>query len=193
MLIAQSDAIWNNDRSAKNEFGMYWQGPFDKLTSSRQSSAIDAMNGAIITANQNLALRGTFTGSAPCAPAESPDRAGDGSSRFDSRWCSPGASGQTLNIDLGASRYIVGFRVRHAGAGGESNALNTRDFEIQLSNDGATFSPAVTVTGNTADVTTHAIAAQNARYVRLHITAAQTATDAPSARIYELEVLGAGL
>ena len=192
-LITQSDAIWNDDRNPQNEFGMYWEGPFDKLSSSRQSSALDAMNGAVITANQNLALHGTFTGSAPCTAAESADRAGDGSSRFDSRWCSPGASGQTLNVDLGASRYIVGFRVRHAGAGGESATLDTRDFEIQLSTDGAAFTPAVTVTGNTADVTTHPIPAQTARYVRLHITTAQTATDTPSARIYELEVFGVGL
>jgi hypothetical protein len=92
----------------------------------------------------------------------------------------------------GQARYVVGFRVRHAGAGGEDSSLNTRDFEIDLSSDDATFTPAVAVTGNTADLTTHPIPAQNARYARLHITTAQTATDAPSARIYEFEVFGVG-
>ena len=114
----------------------------------------------------------------------------DGSSNWDSKWCSGGAGGQVLSVDLGASRYIVGFRVRHAGAGGEDSTLDTRDFEIATSPDNATWTTAVTVTGNTDDVTTHPIPAVNARYVQLHITTAQTSTNIPAARIYELETFG---
>ncbi len=88
---------------------------------------------------------------------------------------------------------MVGFRVRHAGAGGENSAWNTRDFEIATSADNATWANAVSVTGNTADVTTHPIPSLRARYVRLHVTTAQTATDFVAARIYELEVYGVGL
>jgi hypothetical protein len=49
---------------------------------------------------------------------------------------------------------------------------------------------AVTVTGNTADVTTHPIPAVTARYVQLHVTTAQTGTSMPAARIYEFETYG---
>ena len=191
-LIKQSDTIWSKDRSAKNEFGLIWQGPFDKLTSSRQSSALDALNGAIIVANDNLSLHATVTGSPACSAAEPAENAADGSSRFGAKWCSGGMSGQTLSVDLGAARYVVGFRVRHAGAGLENPGWNTRDFEIEVSLDGTMWSPAVTVTGNTSDVTTHPIAGLSARYARLHVTQAQTSPDLPAARIYELEVLGIG-
>jgi hypothetical protein len=53
-----------------------------------------------------------------------------------------------------------------------------------------TWTPAVAVTGNTDDVTTHLVQALNVRYVELHVTTAQTSADAPAARIYELEVFG---
>ncbi len=101
--------------------------------------------------------------------------------------------GQWLVVDLGATRELVGFRVRHAGAGGEAAAWNTRDFELDTSADGQAWARAVTVVGNTADVTTHPIAPLMARFARLHVTTAQSATNIPAARIYELEIFGVGL
>jgi predicted alpha-1,6-mannanase (GH76 family) len=193
----QSDNLWNSSvRNAQNQFGYAWHLPFDKATASRQSSALDALVAAVMSSNLNLALIGTATGSASCTAAETADRAIDGCSRWDSKWCSAGAGGQTLSVDLGASRSVVGFRLRHAGAGGESSTLNTRDFEIETSADGQTWAPAVTVTGNVADVTTHPTPAVMARYARVHVTNAQTATSATSpaaARIYEFEIFGTGL
>jgi F5/8 type C domain/Glycosyl hydrolase family 76 len=191
----QSDQIWNStDRNAQSQFGYEWQLPFDKATASRQSSALDGLMAAVMSSNLNLALVGaTATGSAPCSAAEAASNAIDGSSRWDSKWCSGGAGGQTLVVDLGAARSIVGFRVRHAGAGGESSGWNTRDFEIDVSADQQAWTRAVTVTANTADVTTHGIPPVTARYVRLHVTTAQTTTDVVAARIYELEVFGLGL
>ena len=192
-LVKQSDAIWNDDSDALREFGQRWPGPFDMADASRQSSALDALNGAIRTANMNLALHATATGSAPCTPSQTADRAIDGSSDWDNKWCSGGASGQVLTLDLGAPRYVVGFRVRHAGAGGEDKTWNTKDFEIQLSSDNVVFTPAVAVTGNTEDITTHPIQGTMARYARLHISAAQSAPDLLATRIYEFEVYGVGI
>ena len=189
----QSDQLWNSNRDAQNEFGYEWDLPFDKATASRQSSALDALIAAVRSSNMNLALGATASGSAACSPSESAANVLDGSSRWDSKWCSGGAGGQTLTIDLGVARYIVGFRVRHAGAGGESSGWNTRDFEIETSADNATWTKVVTVTGNTADVTTHPIPAVTARYARLHVTTAQTAPDTACARIYELEIYGTTL
>ncbi len=190
-FIQQSDALWDYARSTGNELGKYWQGPFDRAEAKRQSSGLDALVGAVRVANMNLALRGKASGSAPCSPSESAERAIDGSSGPGSKWCS--GNDASLQVDLGGARDVVGFRVRHAGAGGENPAWNTRDFELEVSADGEAWTPGVSVTGNTSDVTTHLIPAVTARFVRLHVTTPQTAPDFVAARIYELEVFGSGL
>jgi predicted alpha-1,6-mannanase (GH76 family) len=192
-LLRQSDALWEGDRSADNLFGSFWPGPFDAADALYQTAALDALIGAVRVGAPNLALGGAATGSTPCRSDESADRATDGTAAFGSKWCSLGSSGQTLEVDLGARRYVVGFRVQHAGAGGEDTGWNTSDFEIETSEDGATWATAATVVGNAEDVTYHPILGIEARYVRLHITKAQTRVEGQAARIYELEVLGVGL
>ncbi|HXI60874.1 MAG TPA: discoidin domain-containing protein [Polyangia bacterium] len=141
-------------------------------------------------ANPNLALGKAATGSAPCASTESADRAFNGSTSGGNgdKWCSL-TTPQFLQVDLGSSMSVNQFIIRHAGAGGEMPAFDTRDFNIQLSNDGSNFTTAVTVTGNAADVTTHNIATTTARFVRLNIVT-PTQNGDPAARIYELEVYG---
>lgn len=191
-MVHQSDVLWNDNKNDKDEFGYEWHLPFDKATASRQSSALDALVAAVATSEPNLALGATASGSTECSPTQGAGNAFDGSSSWDSKWCSGGASGQTLSVDLGASYSVVGFRVRHAGAGGENTAWNTRDFEIETSTDGSAWAEAVRVTGNTQSVTTHPVTAVQARHVRLHVSRSQTDTQFLAARIYELEVLGSG-
>jgi predicted alpha-1,6-mannanase (GH76 family) len=191
-MRAQSDQLWNTNKNAQNQFGYEWHLPFDKATASRQSSALDALVAAVMSSSLNLALGGAASGTASCAAAEGASNAFDGNGRG-TKWCGPGAGGQTLAVDLGAARAISAFRVRHAGAGGEDAAWNTRDFEIETSPDGQAWTRAVTVTGNTASVTTHPVAPVMARHVRLHVTQAQTSPDVVAARIFELEVLGTSL
>jgi predicted alpha-1,6-mannanase (GH76 family) len=186
----QSDQLWSSNRNAQDQFGYEWDLPFDEATASRQSSALDALVAAVMSSEMNLAIGATATGSTPCSAAEGAGNAVDGSSRWDSKWCSGGAGGQTLTVDLGAPRLVVGFRVRHAGAGGEDAAWNTRDFEIATGADGQSWTTVVGVVGNTADVTTHPIGSVTARYVRLHVTTAQTGPEPLAARVYELEVFG---
>ncbi len=194
----QSDNLWNANRNMSNdEYGYEWQKAFDNTpTASRQSSALDALVAAVRSNEPNLALVGasaSATNATPCSDAEGPSMAIDGSVRTDSKWCAGGAGDQTLSVDLGATRSIVGFRVQHAGAGGENSAWNTKDFEIETSTDGQTWTRAVTVTGNTSDITTHPVNPISASKVRLHVTNAQTATDFVAARIYELEIFGTSL
>jgi hypothetical protein len=165
---------------------------FDKATASRQSSALDALIAAVSASNLNLALGAAASGSAGCSPTEGPNRAFDGASGWGSKWCSGGAGGQSLSADLGVGLEIVGFRVRHAGAGGEDPGWNTRDFEIETSADGVAWTQVVSVTGNTKNVTLHPIPAVTARYARLHVTQAQSNPQFPAARIYEFEVWGSG-
>ena len=77
--------------------------------------------------------------------------------------------------------------IKHAGAGGEATAWNTKAFTLQTSTDGATWTTVATVSTSSASVTTHAITPRTARYVRLNIST-PTQNGDPAARIYELEV-----
>ncbi|GHJ42724.1 hypothetical protein Cs7R123_00660 [Catellatospora sp. TT07R-123] len=135
----------------------------------------------------NVALNKTATGSAACNTDESPAKAvngsvsGGGSDKF----CST-ATTKFLQVDLGQSYAIKSFTVRHAGAGGESATWNTKDFDIQTSADGVTWTTVVQARGNTADSSTHTVAATG-RYVKLSIITAEQGGNA-AARIYELEV-----
>ncbi|WP_433061023.1 GDSL-type esterase/lipase family protein [Dactylosporangium sp. CS-033363] len=136
----------------------------------------------------NLALGAPVSGSAPCVAAESPAKVTDGVVTGNSKFCS-GTASASLQIDLGATRTVRRFVVRHAAAGGEQLAYNTRAFTIATSTDGATWSTAATVSANADGVTTHAIAARSVRYVRLSVTTPNQVDGAT--RIYELEVNGA--
>jgi endo-beta-N-acetylglucosaminidase D len=138
----------------------------------------------------NLALNKPATGSAPCNASEGPEKAVNGSvsGGNSDKWCSKVAT-RFLQVDLGGRFSLTRFVLKHASTGGESASLNTRDFNIRTSTDGTTFTPAVTVTGNTAGTTTHDIPATVARHVRLDVVIPTQTTNA-SARIYELEVYG---
>jgi predicted alpha-1,2-mannosidase len=140
------------------------------------------------TGTSNVALNKAATADSSCNANEGPAKAVNGSvsGGTTDKWCSGGAT-KFLQVDLGASYGIQSFTVRHAGAGGESTTWNTRDFNIQVSTDGTTWTTPVTVTGNTADVTNHPITTTTARYVRLNVTTPTQTTD-NAARIYELEV-----
>ena len=78
--------------------------------------------------------------------------------------------------------------LRHAGAGGEYPAWDTRDFDILTSTDGTTWTTRASVRGNTADNTTTMVNA-DARYVRLNVLT-PTQDGSTAARIYEMDVRG---
>jgi hypothetical protein len=143
---------------------------------------------ALVSAQaHNLALHRPATGSAACSPDETPAKAVNGSAggTFD-KFCSTGGP-LFLQVDLGRAATLGSFVVRHAGAGGESPAFNTRNFHIQISTDGSTWTTPVSVLGNAANVTVHSIPPQSARHVRLNVSAGEQRAG-HVARIYELEV-----
>ena len=97
---------------------------------------------------QNLALGRPATGSAPCSPEQGPEKAVNGSvagGKTD-RWCADRWP-FFLQVDLGAARPVKRFVVKHASAGGESEDANTREFNIQVSNDGKLFTTVATSSG----------------------------------------------
>ena len=141
------------------------------------------------SAPADLALRTTATADSACGTGESADRAFNGSwlGGWSDKWCSQGSS-KWLQTDLGATKHVGSVVIRHAGAGGEYPAWDTRDFDILTSTDGSTWTTRAQVRGNTADSTTTTVNA-DARYVRLSVvTPAQDGNTA--ARIYEMDVRG---
>jgi hypothetical protein len=146
-----------------------------------------------VPAGGNLALNRPATGSTPCNVNEGPAKAVNGSVSGGNtdKWCSLVAGTKFLQVDLGSAMTVSSFVVKHAAAGGEGANFNTRSFDIQTSLDNVTFQTAVTVAANTAAISNHAIAARSARYVRLNVTVAEQQAGG-AARIYELEVYGAG-
>jgi F5/8 type C domain len=88
----------------------------------------------------NLALNRPATGSLPCKPDQGPEKAVNGSVSGGEadRWCASDYP-LFLQVDLGAPRPVTRFVVKHASAGGENEDSDTREFNIQLSNEGKTF------------------------------------------------------
>jgi hypothetical protein len=96
----------------------------------------------------NLALHRPATGSLPCSPDQGPEKAVNGSvsGGQTDRWCAEDRP-LFLQVDLGAVRPVTRFIVKHASAGGENEESDTREFNIQLSNDEKTFSTVASSTG----------------------------------------------
>jgi hypothetical protein len=92
----------------------------------------------------NLALNRPASGSVPCSPDQGPEKAVSGS--VADKWCAEDWP-LFLQVDLGGVRPVSRFIVKHASAAGESEENDTRDFNIQLSNDGRTFTTVASSTG----------------------------------------------
>jgi putative alpha-1,2-mannosidase len=122
----------------------------------------------------NLALGGTATASDSCNANEGPEKAINGTwtGGASDKWCDNSSPNQWWQADLGSIHSVDRFVIYHAGAGGESPAWNTQDFTIEVSADGTDWTTVETVTGNTANISTHTIVAVDARYIRLDITTA---------------------
>lgn len=139
-------------------------------------------------ARANVALHRPATGSAICKPGEEAEKAVNGllASKTHDKFCSLQRSAW-LRIDLQAERELRGFTVKHAQAGGEAAAMNTRAFALSVSSDGASWRQVAKVDDNVDGVSVHRIAPTRARYVRLEVSQpAQDPAD-PATRIYEVE------
>ncbi|MFC4131864.1 GH92 family glycosyl hydrolase [Hamadaea flava] len=151
---------------------------------------LEVYGGDSTPAPVNVALNRPATGSTACASAEGPEKAVNGSvsGGNSDKFCS-GVANAWLQVDLGSATSISRFEVAHAAAGGESATFNTKNFTIQVSVDGTTWTTPVTVTNNTAGLTTHPVSGVSGRYVRLNIQTPTQTTDGAT-RVYELRVFG---
>ena len=96
----------------------------------------------------NLALHHPVTGSEPCSPEQGPEKAVNGSvaGGQSDRWCARDYP-LFLQVDLGELRAVTRFVVKHASAGGENEDSDTREFNIQLSPEGKTFTTVAASSG----------------------------------------------
>jgi hypothetical protein len=116
---------------------------------------------------------------------ESADRVTDGTPA--TTWTSSKAGTKWLEFDLGDTCQITRYVIRHAAAGGANRDLNTRDFNVQASPDGKSWTTIDVVTGNSDDVTDVEVDPFTARYLKFVI-------DRPggdsTARIADIEIFG---
>ncbi|MFE2557868.1 discoidin domain-containing protein [Streptomyces sp. NPDC059352] len=122
--------------------------------------------------SRNLAPEGTATASsvhddfAAQNAISGTDATGEG-------WVSAVGDQHWLQVDLGSPRQIGRYVILHRGAtftAPGQEAMNTRDWALQTSADGTTWTDVDTVTGNTANRTDRSFTPTQARYVRLNIT-----------------------
>ena len=76
---------------------------------------------------------------------------------------------------------------RHAGAGGETQAWDTKDFTLSTSLDGTTWTPMAQTKNNVRPVTIHSFAPTKAAKIRLDIQTPQSDPATVAARVDELE------
>ena len=114
--------------------------------------------------------------------------AADGSPSQGYMWISRGADESAwVQLDFKEPFTISRYVVRHAEAGGLDPELNSRDFTVEVSLDGETWTTVGSYQGNTAPVTDAAITPVEARYVRVNVT--NGGTDR-IVRIGDIEVYG---
>lgn len=108
------------------------------------------------------------------------------------KWCATGDGPHSITIDLGDIKEISQIKIEHAGAGGESEAMNTKAYRVECSVDGENFNQVLKVTDNNENVSDDAFKVTKARYVRVIIDEATQGADA-AARIYGIQVFGIDL
>lgn len=171
------------------------EGTYSVTLTARNTSGEDVMTKkAFITitdkagAIENVALDKIADASGACAASEGPANAIDGEVANNSKWCALGSE-HWLTIDLKEEYDLSKLVVKHAEAGGESPAFNTKAFTLETSLDGEVWQEAVDVSSNSEAVTEHTISLTTARYVRLSVQE-PTQTGDQAVRIYELEAYG---
>ncbi|OWR31442.1 endo-beta-N-acetylglucosaminidase [Saccharibacillus sp. O23] len=214
-LIAPGEAVQFADRSSEVTTEWAWSFPGGEPSSSSERSpkvvypqageyevtliaknrvGQDTLTRKMITVTEeaaggvsDLARGASVTASGFTNSGEAPPMAVDGDDK--TKWCAVGDGPHTLTVDLGGARKISEFVLKHAEAGGEPAAFNTRAFTLRISGDGKNWTDAVKVTDNAAGLSKHAIPLTTARYVQLVVDKPTQGGDT-AARIYGLEAMG---
>ena len=104
-------------------------------------------------------------------------------------WISKTSAGTGwVQLDFKEAYQISRYVVRHAEAAGMDPELNSRDFTVETSLDGETWTTVGSHAGNISPVTDASITPVEARYVRVNVT---NAGSDGYVRIGDIEVYGA--
>lgn len=118
---------------------------------------------------------------------EAPEFAVDGDTT--TKWCAIGDGPHELTIDLEESKTISEVSIAHAEAGDENPDMNTKGYQILVSEDDVDYTEVANITSNAEANTRDAFAPIEARYVKLSIVKPTQGSDS-AARIYDVEVHG---
>lgn len=179
-----------------------WEGPVADKKSSDTTVTMGTdpitVKALLTYLGPDLALNAAATATGATNNNELPKFGVDGNGK--TKWCQAAQTilpdgtktdDKWLTVDLGKEYTINRWVVKHAGFGGESTAWNTKDFKLQVSSDGNTWTDADTVTGNTANITNRMLNTPvTARFARLYVTKPTNNTD-KATRIYEFELYSA--
>lgn len=116
--------------------------------------------------------------------------AADGTPSGEHKWISSGSGQKWIEFDFKGSFLINRYVIRHAGADGIDVSLNTRSFQLEVSNDKMNWKKVSQYKNNTDMVTDIDIKPVKARYVRLTIL--NSGSD-NIARIGDVEIYGSVL
>lgn len=138
----------------------------------------------------NVALGKTATATDANSSGEGASNAVDGTTT--THWASTSSGPRWLTVDLGVSKTIKKWIVRNAAAGGETPSFNTRDYKLQVSSNGTTFTNVDTVTSNTSAVTDRNLAGSTGRYFRLYVTTPNQVSGDQIVRIRDFQLFDNG-
>lgn len=116
--------------------------------------------------------------------------AADGTPSGEHKWISSGTGKKWIEFDFNSSYIINRYVIRHAGTDGMDVSLNTRSFQLEVSNDKLNWEKVSQYKNNTDMVTDIDIKPVKARYVRLTIL---NAGSDKIARIGDVEIYGSVL
>ena len=173
-LIASS---WSGDGMSLSFDGMVCTLTVNGKTYSNPCTVSDG-SFSIDVENTNLALTATAAASGVDYPDHQPVSAIDGSTS--TRWGSPYQNNQHITVDLKSEHQISAVRLMWESAAG-------KDYKIQLSTDGSTWTDAVTVKNNsvTNEFITYTFDKSAARYVRMF---GETRTTKYGFSLWEIEI-----
>ncbi len=132
--------------------------------------------------NVAMASQTSVTGS---AGGVSPAQAMDGTAY--TTWNSSASGTRSLTFNFGKLYNLSRYVIRHAGDGGLSQTLNTRDYRVRVSADGTNWATIDTCTGNQANVSDIEIPPVTVQYVRLIVD--NPGADS-TARVADVELFG---
>lgn len=139
---------------------------------------------------RNVALNAAVTASGQCNSNEAGKFAVDG--KTDTKWCdNTSAKIKWLKLDLGQVYTINEWVVMNAAVGESKNApfWNTKNFRLQKSDDGTTWTDVDIVQNNAQAIVDRYLREPfSARYVRFYVS--QGAYDSNTVRLYELQLYG---